>query len=99
MTKKKKRKRKPIYRRCSPATLKRRQSPSLKLYHKETQRRCFTMYDGNPVVGSVEYDSGVEKPAPAEAEKAADPGYGLKAEPDDDLAKSSFRGAAKAEAP
>lgn len=57
------------------------------------------MYDGNPVVGSVEYDSGVEKPAPAEAEKAADPGYGLKAEPDDDLAKSSFRGAARAEAP
>lgn len=96
---KKERKRKPIYRRCSPATLKRRQPPSLKLYDKETQRRCFTMYDGNPVVGSVEYDSGVEKPAPAEAEKAADPGYGLKAEPDDDLAKSSFRGAAKAEAP
>lgn len=57
------------------------------------------MYDGNPVVGSAEYDSGLEKPAPAEAEKAADPGYGLKADPDDGLAKSSFREAARAEAP
>lgn len=59
----------------------------------------FTMYDGNPVAGSVEYDSGLEKPGLAEAEKAADPGYGLNADPDDDLARSSFRGAARAEAP
>lgn len=33
-----------------------------------------TMYDGNAPVGSAEYDSGLEKPALAEAEKAADPG-------------------------
>lgn len=57
------------------------------------------MYEGNPPVGSAEYDSGLEKPAPAEAENAADPGYGLKADPDDDRAKSSLRGAARAEAP
>lgn len=31
------------------------------------------MYDGNPVEGSVEYGSGLEKPL-AEAVKAADPG-------------------------
>lgn len=41
--------------------------------------------------GSAEYVRGLEKPAPA-----AEPGYGLKAEPEDARAKSSLR---RAEAP